>query len=89
MTKLQETTALIQMCDTAHWRSVVGLTLNLKQSIPTAAGGFVMVDELMAKMAFRQYMRGLNRQIYKSAFRHHGKRIRVVPILEKSESVDR
>jgi len=85
VTRLQEKNALIQLCDTSHWRSIVGLTLNLKQSITTEAFGFVRIDELTAKKAFRQYMHDLNRQIYRAAFRHHGKRLRVIPILEKSE----
>jgi hypothetical protein len=85
VTKLQEQTALIQLCDTSHWRSVVGLTLNLKQSVVTTTGGFARVDELTAKRAFCQYMNVLNRRIYNSAFRKHGKRLRVIPILEKSE----
>jgi hypothetical protein len=85
LTTVQEKIALMQLCDTSRWRSVVGLTLNLKQSVVTASGGFVRLDELMAKKAFRHYMNMLNRRIYNSAFRHHGKRLRVIPILEKSE----
>jgi hypothetical protein len=42
------------------------------------------LDELMAKKAFGNYLNDLNRRIYKAAFRHHGKRLRVIPILEKS-----
>jgi hypothetical protein len=84
MLQLQEKQTLIQFCDTSHWRSIVGLTLNLKQSIPMSTGGFVTIDEVGAKKAFRGYMNVLNRSIYKSAFRHHGKRLRVIPILEKS-----
>ena len=34
---------------------------------------------------FRHYMNRMNRRIYKSAFRHRGKRLRVIPFLEKSE----
>jgi hypothetical protein len=85
VTALQENTALIKFCDISHWRSAVGLTLNLKQSVEMPSGGFVRLDELAAKKAFRHYMKLLNRQIYKCAFRHHGKRLRVIPILEKSE----
>jgi hypothetical protein len=47
-------------------------------------GGFVIVDELTAKAAFKRYMNSLNRRIYRSAHRHYGKRLRVIPILEKS-----
>ena len=48
------------------------------------SGGFVRLDELTAKKAFRHYMKLLNRRIYNFAFRRHGKRLRVIPILEKS-----
>ena len=77
-------TSLIRLCDTGHWRSVVGLTLNLKQAIITTSGAIFRLDELNAKKAFRHYMNVLNRRIYHSAHRKHGKRLRVVPILEKS-----
>ena len=85
VTTLQDKTALIGFLDTSHWRSILGLTLNLKQSAMTGDGGFLRLDEVMAKRAFGHYMRGLNRQIYKAAFRHHGKRLKVIPILEKSQ----
>jgi hypothetical protein len=83
---VQQKQALIRTCDTSHWRSIVGLTLNLKQSFVMEHGGFVPVDELMAKKAFKQYMNILNRRIYGAAHRRYGKQIKVVPILEKSAS---
>ena len=76
--------ALITLCDTSHWRSLVALTFNLKQTIKVPIGGFQIVDELTAKKAFKEYMRQLNRRIYGSANRRHAKRLRVIPILEKS-----
>ena len=82
MTTLQKN--LVKFCDTSHWRSVVGLTLNLKQSIVTPSGGFISIDELGAKRSFRHFMNRLNRRIYKSAFRQHGKRLQVIPLLERS-----
>jgi hypothetical protein len=83
---MQQKQALIRMCATCHWRSRIGLTLNLKQSVTTGLGGFVPVDELMAKKAFKHYMNILDRRIYGPANRRHGKRLKVVPILEKSAS---
>ena len=82
---LKEKEAVFRFCDTSHWRSAVGLTLNMKQSIRTASGGFVQIDESTAKKAFGRYMNVLNRRIYNFAFRRFGKRLRVIPILEKSE----
>ena len=85
MTILKHRSALLKCCDTTAWRSVAGLTLNLKQSIRTPHCGFVMVDEFAAKAAFKRYMKALNRRMYRSAYRHHNRRLRVIPILEKSE----
>jgi hypothetical protein len=85
LTTTQEKHALVEFCDTGRWRSAVGLTLNLKQSIVMPSGRAVSIDELAAKKAFRRYMRVLNRCIYRAAFRHHGKQLRVIPIIEKSE----
>lgn len=73
------------MCDTSQWHSIVGFTFNLKQAAATAPGAFVGVDELAAKKAFHHFMNVLNRRIYKAAFRHKGRRLRVIPILEKSQ----
>lgn len=42
------------------------------------------IDDLSAKAAFRHFMNRLNRQLYGAAFRHHGKRLRVIPIIEQS-----
>jgi hypothetical protein len=80
----QQKPALISLCNTSHWRSAVAFTFNLKQSIKTGIGTYLIVDELTAKKAFKEYMRQLNRRIYSSANRRHAKRLRVIPILEKS-----
>jgi len=78
--------ALIEFLDTSDWRDTVALTLNLKQSINTPDGGFVMIDELAAKAAFKRYMNALNREVYGHAHRRYGKSLRVRPVLEKSRS---
>ncbi len=72
------------MCQITHWRSMVALTLNLKQVIRTRDDGFIGVDEFACRKAFSRYMRQLNELVYKSAYRQHGKRLRVIPVLEKS-----
>jgi hypothetical protein len=69
---------------TDHWRSIVALTLNLKQSIATGIGGFVKIDEQIAKKAFAHFMHVLNRRVYGAAYRHGRKRLRVIPVIEKS-----
>lgn len=75
---------LSRLCKVDSWRSVCGLTLNLKQSVKSPRGATIGIDEYWAKKGFGQFMRRLNRAVYGSANRHHGKRLRVVPIIEKS-----
>lgn len=78
--------ALTSLCDTTHWRAVIALTLNLKQSVVTPDGGFVLVDEQACKKAFKRFCNSLNRKIYGAAYRHHGKCLRIIPVLECSSS---
>ncbi|MGY3370225.1 hypothetical protein ACVWZL_007350 [Bradyrhizobium sp. GM2.4] len=47
--------ALAGWCDTAHWRAIVAVTLNLKQSVLTPDGGYVLVDEQACKKAFKRF----------------------------------
>jgi hypothetical protein len=53
----------------------------------TAAGrgGRVKIDGYRCRQAFRHFMNLLNRAVFGSAFRRHGKRLRVLPVLEKGE----
>lgn len=78
--------ALTAVCDTTHWRAVVALTLNLKQSVPTPNGGFALVDEQACKKTFKRFCNSLNREVYGAAHRHHKKRLRIIPILEHPAS---
>jgi hypothetical protein len=78
--------ALLKFCDTSHWRSPVALTLNLKQSFQNNMGQSIMIDEYGVKKAFKRYIHALNRRVYRSAYRHHGKRLRTIPVLEKSQN---
>src|SRR4051812_48944315 len=78
--------ALADWCDTAQWRAIVAVTLNLKQSVLTPDGGYVLVDEQACKKAFKRFCNSLNREIYGAAHRHHRKRVRIIPILEFSSS---
>ena len=80
----KEQKALLSMCEITHWRSIVALTLNLKQVVRTLDNGFIGVDEFVCRKAFSHYMRQLNELVYKAAYRRHGKRLRVIPVLEKS-----
>lgn len=86
MNRIEQQNALAELCDTSQWRAIVGITLNLKQSAQTLDGSFTLIDEHACKKAFRRFSNALNREIYRSAHRHHGKRLRIIPLLERSAS---
>jgi hypothetical protein len=49
------------------------------------SGGWVKIDDYRYRQAFRHFMNLLNGAAYGSAFRRFGKRLRVLPVLEKGE----
>jgi hypothetical protein len=61
------------------------VTLTLRQVRQSACGGWVRIDAQQCRKAFRHFTNLLNRAIYGAAFRRHGKRLRVLPVLEKGE----
>src|SRR5579863_8239986 len=72
--------------DTGSWGDFCDVTLTLKQGHqPHHSGGWVKTDDYRCRHAFRHFMNLLNRAAYGSAFRRHGKRLRVLPVLEKGE----
>ena len=77
------------MLDTSHWRSLTAVTLTLKQArrsaLPNDAASriWVEVNDVQCKNAFRHFMNLLNRAIYRNAVRRHGKRLRVIAVVEK------
>ncbi len=72
-----------QLFATGRWRSIFDLTLTLKQARKSDNGDWVWIDEHECRRAFRHFMNLLNRAAYNSAFRCLGKRLRVIPVLEK------
>src|SRR4051794_24129558 len=86
MNRREKQKALAELCDVADWRAGVGLTLNLKQSVPTPDGSFVLVDQQACNKTFKRFCNSLNREICGSPHRHHGKCLRMVPIPEYSSS---
>jgi len=83
--------------DPSDWRSICDLTLTLKQArlstVPRDAWMYskykeiwVNVDEIHCKQAFRHFMNLLNRAVYGNAVRRHGKRLRVIAVVEKETS---
>ena len=43
----------------------------------------IPIDGRQCSRAFNHFMNCLNRKVYRNAFYRHGKRLRVIPILEK------
>jgi hypothetical protein len=71
--------------NTKRWRPFCDVTLTLKQARPSEMGAWIKIDDYSCRQAFRRFMNLLNRAVYGSAFRRHGKRLRVLPVLEKGE----
>ena len=68
--------------DTDNWRSVVAVTLSVKQGI-RQRGYMFYADVETCNRAFNQFMRRLNRAVYGNAARLSNKRLRVLPVVEK------
>ena len=71
--------------DTSSWGEFCDVTLTLKQGRQGAGSGWIKIDHYQCRQAFRHFMNLLNKAVYGSAFRRHGKRLRVLPVLEKGE----
>jgi len=71
--------------DTSSWSKFCDVTLTLKQGHQPDNGGWVKIEDYRCREAFRHFMRLLNRAVYGAAFRRYGKRLRVLPVLEKDE----
>jgi hypothetical protein len=71
--------------DTSRWRPFCDVTLTLKQARQCEMGAWIKIDDYSCRQAFRHFMNLLNRAVYGAAFRRHGKRLRVLPVLEKGE----
>ena len=71
--------------DTSNWGPFCDVTLTLKQARQSEIGAWVRIDDYPCRQAFRHFMNLLNRAAYGAAFRRYGKRLRVLPVLEKGE----
>jgi hypothetical protein len=69
--------------DTSRWHTICDLTLTLKQGRQADNGTWVRLDEGQCRKAFRFFMKLLNREIYGNAVSRHGKRLKVLPVLER------
>jgi hypothetical protein len=71
--------------DTRTWGPFCDVTLTLKQARQSIRGGWVRIDDYPCRQAFRHFMNLLNRATYGNSFRRHGKRLLVLPVLERGE----
>jgi hypothetical protein len=71
--------------DTSSWGPFCDVTLTLKQARQSDRGVWTKIDDYPCRQAFRHFMNLLNRAVYGAAFRRYGKRLRVLPVLEKGE----
>ena len=71
--------------DTSSWGPFCDVTLTLKQGRQSDGGTWIKIDDYPCRQSFRHFMNLLNRAVYGAAFRRYGKRLRVLPVLEKGE----
>ena len=71
--------------DTKSWGPFCDVTLTMKQSRQSESGAWIKIEDYQCRQAFRHFMNLLNRAVYGAAYRRHGKRLRVLPVLEKGE----
>ena len=71
--------------DTSSWGEFCDVTLTLRQGRQAEGSGWMKIDHYQCRQAFRHFMNLLNKAVYPYAFRRHGKRLRVLPVLEKGE----
>src|SRR5579863_666063 len=71
--------------DTSSWGPFCDVTLTLKQARRSDGGAWIKIDDYSCRQAFRHFMNLINRAVYGAAFRRYGKRLRVLPVLEKGE----
>jgi hypothetical protein len=71
--------------NTSSWGEFCDVSLTLKQGHRPQSNGWIRIEDYRCRQAFRHFMNLLNRAVYGSAFRRHGKRLRVLPVLEKGD----
>ena len=71
--------------DTSSWGEFCDVTLTLKQGRQSDSCAWVKISDYPCRQAFRHFMNLLNREVYGAACRRYGKRLRVLPVLEKGE----
>src|SRR5215469_13194875 len=78
-------TAKSYLFDIDNWGPFCDVTLTLKQARQSEGGAWIKIDDYPCRQAFRHFMNLLNKEVYGAAFRRYGKRLRVLPVVEKGE----
>jgi hypothetical protein len=71
--------------DTRHWHSICDLTLTLRQARRANNDVPIFLDEHQCRKAFAVFVHHLDRAVYGNAVLRFGKRVKVIPVVEKSE----
>jgi hypothetical protein len=69
--------------DVTSWRSICDITLTLKQARKADDKGWFKITQYQCEQAFKHFMNVLNRCTYGNAVRRHGKKLRVLAVIEK------
>jgi len=90
MNILNHKKALLDFCSTDHWDNVCAFTFNLKQAVKLKEVylnnkkiEWHRLDKIRCEQCFKEFMRDLNRRIYKSAYIKYGKRLQTMAFLER------
>jgi hypothetical protein len=74
------------LLDIGHWRSAWDISLSLKQARKTDDGKvWIRADEYQCRKAFHHFMNIINRKVFGKAFCRYGRRLNVIPVLEKKK----
>ena len=73
--------AIIEMCDLITFNDPCAVTLTMKQRHQGQA-----LDPIECSRNFRHFSNRFNKAIYGNAFARYNKRVRIIPVLEKSSS---
>jgi hypothetical protein len=69
--------------DTSHWHSICDLTVTLRQARRADNGSWIKLDQNQCRKAFRVFMHRVDNAVYGNAARRNGKRVKVLPVIEK------
>lgn len=71
--------------DTSHWPPFCAVTLTMKQGRQSDQGIWFHADGQQAKIAFQIFLNRLNKEVFGNAALRYGKKLGVIPVVEKEE----